>query len=271
MSGSKAMEAAASPSPRSSVVGDLSAAEASSVARAMAAAYHRMVTYYSEELKLTPAEAHARATDAGDEQYQQFLCTKPPDQISWWELNLLAAKNPDAAHGVWERLKAEAAEELTSGHRAAQTLAFDSSPWDRAQFLAIRRGFLDEWQPRGGVERALIDTLAQTWAGYLWWLRQLSMVTTTEGKLEEALLKRDGHWKPPRIGVAETIDQSAAMVDRFHRLFLRTLRALRDYRRHTPTVVVQNAAQVNVGAVQQNVAADTQGGQCVEARRAITT
>ena len=82
------------------------------------------------------------------------------------------------------------------------------------------------------------------------------MVTTTEGKLEETLLKRDGHWKPPRIGVAETIDQSAAMVDRFHRLFLRTLRALREHRRHAPQVVVQNAAQVNVGAVQQNVAAD---------------
>src|SRR5687768_6938155 len=92
------------------------------------------------------------------------------------------------------------------------------------------------------------------------------MVTTTEGKLEEALLKRDGHWKPPRIGVAETIDQSAAMVDRFHRLFLRTLRALRDYRRHASQVVVQNAAQVNVGAVQQNVTADAQDVEHVRER-----
>jgi hypothetical protein len=246
MSGSNALEAATSLALPSSLTGELSAAEAGSVARAMAAAYHRMVTYYCRELKRTPDEAHIQATDSGDEQYQQQLLGKPPDQYSWWELNLLAEKSPDLAHGVWERLKAEAVDELKSGHRAIQALEFDTGPWDRAQFLAIRRGFADEWQPRGGIELALIDTLAQTWAGYLWWLRQLNMVTTTEGKLEEALLKRDGHWKPPRMSVAETIDQSAAMVDRFHRLFLRTLRALREHRRHAPTVMVQNAAQVNV-------------------------
>ncbi len=269
MSESNALAAAAGRCPTlpPSLTGDLPAAEAGSVARAMAAAYHRMVTYYCRELKRTPDEAHIQATDAGDEQYQQQLLGKPPDQYSWWELNLLAEKSPDVAHGVWERLKAEAVDELESGHRAIQALEFDTGPWDRAQFLAIRRGFLDEWRPRGGIEHALIDTLAQTWAGYLWWLRQLSMVTTTEGKLEEALLRRDGHWKPPRIGVAETIDQSAAMVDRFHRLFLRTLRALRDYRRHAPQVVVQNAAQVNVASVQQNVASDARGvRERVEAR-----
>ena len=86
--------------------------------------------------------------------------------------------------------------------------------------------------------------------------------------MEAVLLKRDGHWKPPRVGVAETIDQSAAMMDRFHRLFLRTLRALREHRRHAPTVVVQNATQVNVGAVQQNIAADAQSvRERVEAHR----
>jgi hypothetical protein len=40
------------------------------------------------------------------------------------------------------------------------------------------------------------------------------------------------------------------MVDRFNRIFLRTLRALRDLRKHAPTVVVQNAGQVNVGEQQ---------------------
>jgi len=227
----------------------------------MAAAYQRMTTYYREQMQLTPAEAHARATDAGDEDYQRHLLAKPADQVSWGQLQVLAEKNPAAVHAVWERLKAESTDELSSGHRAMEALSFDSGPWDRAQFLAIRRGFLDEWQPRGGIELALLDTLAQTWAGYLWWLRQLHMVSTTEGKMEVVLLKRDGHWKPPRVGVAETIDQSAAMMDRFHRLFLRTLRALQEHRRHAPTVVVQNAAQVNVGAVQQNVAADTDGAR----------
>jgi hypothetical protein len=42
-------------------------------------------------------------------------------------------------------------------------------------------------------------------------------------------------------------------VDRFDRIFLRTLRALRNLRRQTPGVVVQNAGQVNVGGQQVNV------------------
>jgi hypothetical protein len=43
------------------------------------------------------------------------------------------------------------------------------------------------------------------------------------------------------------------MVDRFNRIFLRTLRALRDLRRQEP-VVVRRAGQVNVGHQQINVA-----------------
>ncbi len=42
------------------------------------------------------------------------------------------------------------------------------------------------------------------------------------------------------------------MVDRFNRLFLRTLRALRDLRRYAPAVNIQNAGQVNIGGQQVN-------------------
>lgn len=47
---------------------------------------------------------------------------------------------------------------------------------------------------------------------------------------------------------------SATMVDRFSKLFVRTLRALQDLKRMAPQVVVQNAGQVNVGSQQVNVA-----------------
>ena len=57
----------------------------------------------------------------------------------------------------------------------------------------------------------------------------------------------------PRVSRAAAIEQPA-MVDRFNRLFLRTLRALRDLRRYAPTVMVQHAAQVNIGGQQVNVA-----------------
>ncbi len=54
-------------------------------------------------------------------------------------------------------------------------------------------------------------------------------------------------------GQGRGLDQAAPMADRFHPLFLRALRGLRDLRRYAPSVVVQNAGQVNVGARQVNV------------------
>jgi hypothetical protein len=48
---------------------------------------------------------------------------------------------------------------------------------------------------------------------------------------------------------------ASAMVERFHRMFLRTLRAMQELRRHPLAVVVQNAGQVNVGGQQVNMTA----------------
>jgi hypothetical protein len=56
------------------------------------------------------------------------------------------------------------------------------------------------------------------------------------------------------VDEAPALDQAAAMVDRFSKMFLRTLRALRDLRRYATSVVVQNAGQVNIGGPQMSVA-----------------
>ena len=45
----------------------------------------------------------------------------------------------------------------------------------------------------------------------------------------------------------EATEQPAGMVDRFNRLFLRTLRALRDLRGYASSMTVQHAGQVNIG------------------------
>jgi hypothetical protein len=45
------------------------------------------------------------------------------------------------------------------------------------------------------------------------------------------------------------------MVERWHSIFLRTLKAFRDLRRFVPTVIVRNAGQVNVGQQQVNAVA----------------
>ena len=49
------------------------------------------------------------------------------------------------------------------------------------------------------------------------------------------------------------MELAATMADRFQKMFVRALRALRDLRRYAPTVVVQHAQQVNLGQQQLNV------------------
>ena len=103
-----------------------------------------MAAFYRDQLELTGPEADAKARDPGDPRYLERMMERPPDQISWWNLSTLEEKDFDAALRVWERIKSEARNELESGHRAIDALDFDSSPWARAQFLAIRNSFREE-------------------------------------------------------------------------------------------------------------------------------
>ncbi|MDQ3805489.1 MAG: hypothetical protein M3416_16880 [Acidobacteriota bacterium] len=48
------------------------------------------------------------------------------------------------------------------------------------------------------------------------------------------------------------LEQAHQMADRYNRMFLRTLRQMRDLRRY-PSVIVNNGGQVNVAQNQVNV------------------
>jgi len=204
----------------------------------------------SEDFEQLDLQADARARGKNDPESAGRTVASPPDQVSWLGLSTLIEHDPESGWATWVRIKSEARAELGSGHRAAMAFQWDDSPWERARFLAIRQAFIEEWQPRGGIESTLIDQMAQAHTAYLFWMTRAHVLTVTEGKQEDDKLKRDGYWQPPRVDTAAALDQAAAMADRFHRLFLRTLRALR---RYTPPLVVQNVEQLNVGGQQVNV------------------
>ena len=67
--------------------------EVTSVAREMAGAYAEMAAFYRERMDLTSAEAEDRARALSDEEHQQLI-RRPPDQVSWWDLSLLAERQP---------------------------------------------------------------------------------------------------------------------------------------------------------------------------------
>jgi hypothetical protein len=229
----------------------MAAAEVDFLAAKLADTHLRMVAYYRDQRNMTLDQAEAEASSMGDWHLKR-VTEGPINEVSWWDLHHVAEQDPAQALCTWECMKATARDELASGQRAASVFEFGEEPWQRAQFLAIRTAFREEWQPRGGIEDALIDTMAQAQTAYAYWMGQLHVHAVTEGTTEGWQLQREGTWQSPRVEVAVWIDQAAAMADRFNRLFLRTLRALRDLRRYTPTVIVQNAGQVNVASLQQN-------------------
>ena len=126
------------------------------------------------------------------------------------------------------------------------------NPWTRAQFLAIRNGFIEQWKPKGTIEIAMIDMMAQAFNAYQYWCEETHRRSTTDAKIlslrEEDMYKQEqGHWIPPRVSEQASIEHAMQMMDRYNRLFLRTLRQLRDVRRYSP-VTINNPQQVNIAA-----------------------
>jgi len=236
----------------------LDESEIASIASEMARAYAGMVRYYREAYGLTVEEAERKTRELiesakGDDR----ALTGPSDQVSWYQLMELMEHEPKKAVAAWERVKHAAREELASGLRASTAVhGVHGSPWDRARLLAIREAFRKEWRPSNGIEGALIDTLAQAHYAYLFWLERLMGRAIGQVELDEGDLGWEGRWRPPLLAEAEATHQAAGMVDRFNRLFMRTLRGLRDLRRYATKVTIQRAQQVNIGEQQVNVAGD---------------
>ncbi len=133
-----------------------------------------------------------------------------------------------------------------TGHRAARALeAFsESSPIERAEFIALRTALADEWHPRGGMEWLLIDKLAQASTEEMRWLQQAVTSRACQWNESGRASREGGRRVAPRMTLAASTNQAMAMADRWNRIFCR---ALRDLRRYAVTVNIQGPGQVNVG------------------------
>jgi hypothetical protein len=227
--------------------------EAGVIAGELAKSFGQMVQLYEKHFSLSREEAVRRAAEPPADDGEREL-NGPPDQVSWFDLHGIARTDPDRATARWEEIKRAALDELRTGHRAAQAVETgNDGAWQRAQFLALRAELSADWQPRNGVERQLLDTMAQAQEGFLHWLRLMTVRTNLESCTTDRRFKEEGRWAPPRQSDADALDQAAGMMDRYNRIFLRTLRALCDMRRHGGPVIVQKGGQMNVAQQQLNV------------------
>jgi hypothetical protein len=234
------------------------ASEVSALAQEMSQAYQSMVEYYRRDPTCSAEKAHEKASAPAEGHVLERLLHAPPDQFTWHDLGTLEETDPGHSLERWQGIKQAAREELQSGHRGAKAVevSMSFSPWDRAQYLALREELGRAWQPQNGIEQTLLDQMAQAQTLYLHWLKIMtrwSMTTCEYGAISRRKTGQE-EWRPPMLTEAASIDLAAGMVDRFQRLFVRAQRALRDLRRYAPSVIVQNAGQVNVASQQVNVA-----------------
>jgi hypothetical protein len=115
--------------------------------------------------------------------------------VSWSDLHNLFGREPERALARWEEVKQAAREEVRSGHRGAKVVeVYGSTPWKRADFLALRQDLLDSWQPRDGIERQLLETMAQAQTAAEHWLK----VLTSKAALASARTARRPATAPAR-------------------------------------------------------------------------
>lgn len=214
------------------------------------ARYHGYLEYLRKAFELSPAEALARLEE---EQRSEWLLSRArqcdPRDLGWVELETLCDHDPAEGERRWEEVKAAALVDLRRGRTAAKALEDSGgSLWARAEFLALREELAAGWKPQNGIEWNLIETMAQAHRMYSHWLTSARHWQEWEGRDVNAG-KDPG--SGPRLTNAQAADRSMEMADRWNRIFLRNLRALRDLRRYGP-VFIQNqpGAQVNVAGQQ---------------------
>jgi hypothetical protein len=208
----------------------------------------------------TPEQIEAEASGAGTQGAIAKLRGTSFERISWHDVSAAHEENPEATILCIQSLFDGAEAYVKGGVYANNAIGF-KSPFERAQFSYIRNTFITEWQPRGGIEASLVDTLAQCYVAWQYWLaRSFSIANNEDSVIEQkARTKKpydDGNWQAPRLTAAEYLERATQMADRFNRMFLRILRQMRDLRRYAAPVTINNPKQVNIaneGGNQTNV------------------
>lgn len=222
--------------------------EAVGVAREMAKAYRRTVEFHRVQDGLSATDAEERANVQASGPYLDRLRNCPAEDVSWGTLERLGtADGMQAVQDKWRETKAAARDELRSGTRAAEAAEWNgATPWTRARFLALRDAFAEEWQPRGGMEWALVDMLAQAYSGW-----EAHLGTAVGRAIYECAHIHEqgeecGRWRT----VGNIPDDAAALerAERFQRMFVRALRTLRDLRRYAPAITINQPRAVNIAA-----------------------
>jgi hypothetical protein len=270
------------------VGGDLDSLEArvgyGSLLRELQHAYIERVAFYRSKVggalgleEARAAASHACKDEEEAKEIYQKMMSVPLDRIDFVDMAEMWSVAPQLAEEIWEGLKSEAGDKFESGHQATEAMypvQHMRTAWNVASYLGLRESFIAEWQPRGGIELSLIDMLAQAFLMYQHWMKESVLLTQTrvrevhpeyekwqQAKEPKANYRSgflDGYWFRPFVHEQAAVEHAAQMADRWNRIYMRTLRNMRDLRRYSVPVTINNPQQVNIA---------TDGGQQVNVKR----
>src|SRR5205085_2792501 len=118
-------------------------------------------------------QASHRYDTKGATELMEELLNTPTESVNFSRLMHLWECSPEEAERFFGLVKSEATREFASGHMAAEVFEpvdWMRSVWQRAKFLAVRDTFLAEYEPEGGIEYALVDTLSQAYFMQQYWM-----------------------------------------------------------------------------------------------------
>lgn len=234
-----------------------------SIMRELSRSHVNQITFYMkpEGGGLSMEEAVKKAAEKSDEssfrEYLKQAVSWNVASITWDTLDVIFRHKPDFAQQVWENIKQEAEKDFKSGHFAAKLFErteWQRDAWKRAHFVAVRDSFIEQFRPQGGIDYSMIDILAVLFFLWMYWTEEHIERATTEGiePLSETERKHaeqwKGEWITPRVSVQEAIEQAAQMADRYRRAYQSQLRQMRDWRRYSVPVTINNSGQVNIAA-----------------------
>jgi hypothetical protein len=180
-----------------------------------------------------------------------------PEDLTWQAMARLEDEQPGSFATMWERIKEYARDELESGQRAASVAVGDDRPLSRARFLVLRDKYICEWEPRNVLESQMIDAICQAQTIREYWMRLATERAAVECEIERFTIETRGKRRDVTIDGSESARDAREEAERWDRVFIRSVRALRDLRRYTTAVIVNNqGGQVNVasdGGQQVNV------------------
>jgi hypothetical protein len=254
------------------------------VIRELWRAQYQMVTYYMkpEGGGHSLEEAIRMATsELGEgsmlEKEMERITGRNVDSITWYTLDRVFRSNPSYAQRIWEEVKEQALNDFKSGHFAAEmfeTTDWQKDVWKRAHFVVIYEEMIAAYKPRDALEHSMVEMVAVNY--FLWrhWIMEHLRRATTEPRRESQDYKQwarrnsevspysdadrrtrkrqrhwtDGYWDIPYQREADAVQHALEMADRCRRAYQASIRALRDWRRYSVPVTINNPRQVNIAA-----------------------